>query len=162
MTATEIDIEVRRLVHEQQQTCVGSIRTPLDQITDDKSFVDDLGFDSLDNVEFIMAVEDLFEIEVPDDDAENILTVGEAVAWLKKKLVTADDEDETCIARNVAFKEGDMVLDDVSGGSLHVACCGPEREGYVKDLDTEEPLGPDDPIPTGYAWTKWPTEAVPA
>lgn len=60
---------------------------------------------------------------------------------------------DACIACCRPFQSGDMVIDDMSGGSLHVECCGPERESYVKDLDTGEALGADDAIPTGHAWT---------
>ena len=47
------------------------------------SFVDDLGADSLDVVELIMAIEEAFDIEIPDDAAENIVTVSDAVEYLK-------------------------------------------------------------------------------
>lgn len=84
-TREEIAAEVRKLVVEQQESCHGSIRTPIDQITDDATF-DALGFDSLDNVEFILAVEERYEIDVPDGAAENIQTVGQAVDYLAGKL----------------------------------------------------------------------------
>ncbi len=54
---------------------------------EDKSeskFVDDLGADSLDVVELVMALEEKFEIEIPDEDAENIATVGDVVAYIEK------------------------------------------------------------------------------
>jgi acyl carrier protein len=86
MNRDEIAAEVRRLVHEQQQTTLGGIRTPVDQITDGAAFSDDLGFDSLDNIEFILAIERRFNIEVWDDDAENILTVGGVVSYLANRL----------------------------------------------------------------------------
>ncbi len=56
------------------------------EITDDSSFVEDLGADSLDTVELIMEFEDEFGIEIPDEQAEKISTVGEAVAYLEKLL----------------------------------------------------------------------------
>ena len=52
------------------------------QITMEASFVDDLGADSLDSVELIMELEEEFGIEIPDDDAENITTVGAAVKYI--------------------------------------------------------------------------------
>ena len=52
------------------------------QITMEASFVDDLGADSLDTVELIMELEEEFGIEIPDDDAENITTVGAAVKYI--------------------------------------------------------------------------------
>ena len=54
-----------------------------DEITMDSSFVDDLGADSLDIVELIMAMEEEFEIEIPEEDAEGISTVGDAVEYIR-------------------------------------------------------------------------------
>jgi len=53
-----------------------------DQITDDASFVDDLGADSLDTVELVMALEEEFDCEIPDEEAEKITTVGQANAYV--------------------------------------------------------------------------------
>lgn len=53
-------------------------------VTMEASFVDDLGADSLDVVELIMALEEEFDIEIPDEDAEKISTVGDAVAYIKE------------------------------------------------------------------------------
>jgi acyl carrier protein len=49
------------------------------------SFVDDLGADSLDIVELVMAFEEAFELEIPDEDAEKIATVGDAVTYIESK-----------------------------------------------------------------------------
>lgn len=128
-------------------------------LTYETDFAADLGADSLDQVEIVMHLEDAFDVECSDAEAEENKTLGATLAWLVIKLDAKpdpNDDAEACFACLIPFHEGDMVIDDVSGGCLHVGCCGPEREGYVKDLDTEEPLGPDDPIPTGYAWTKDP------
>ncbi|GAF79509.1 Acyl carrier protein [subsurface metagenome] len=54
------------------------------KITENSSFVDDLGADSLDIVELIMAFEEEFDIEIPDEDAEKMKTVGDAVKYLNK------------------------------------------------------------------------------
>ncbi|MBE3090700.1 MAG: acyl carrier protein [Candidatus Atribacteria bacterium] len=54
------------------------------KISEDSSFVDDLGADSLDIVELIMAFEEEFDIEIPDEDAEKIKTVGDAIKYLSK------------------------------------------------------------------------------
>ncbi len=55
-----------------------------DKVTDDASFIDDLGADSLDTVELVMAFEEEFGIEIPDDAAETIQTVGDAVKFIDK------------------------------------------------------------------------------
>ncbi|MBQ3646317.1 MAG: acyl carrier protein [Synergistaceae bacterium] len=57
-----------------------------DQITEDKSFVEDLGADSLDIVELIMGLEDEFRIEIPDEDAEKLTSVGEALKYTLDKI----------------------------------------------------------------------------
>ncbi len=56
------------------------------EITDASSFVEDLGADSLDTVELIMEFEDEFGVEISDEDAEKISTVGEAIAYMSKLL----------------------------------------------------------------------------
>ena len=55
-----------------------------DKVTEDASFIDDLGADSLDIVELVMAFEEEFGIEIPDDAAESIVTVGDAVKFIEK------------------------------------------------------------------------------
>ncbi len=54
------------------------------KITENSSFVDDLGADSLDIVELIMAFEEEFDIEIPDEDAEKMKTIGDAIKYLDK------------------------------------------------------------------------------
>ncbi len=49
------------------------------------SFIDDLGADSLDIVELVMAMEEEFDIEIPDDDAEKIQTIGDVISYVKEK-----------------------------------------------------------------------------
>jgi acyl carrier protein len=56
-----------------------------DEVTPTASFIDDLGADSLDQVELIMAFEEEFEIEIPDEDAEKITTVADAVNYIDEK-----------------------------------------------------------------------------
>jgi acyl carrier protein len=55
------------------------------EVTSTASFVDDLGADSLDTVELVMAFEEAFDIEIPDEDAEKIRTVNDAVDYIEKK-----------------------------------------------------------------------------
>lgn len=57
-----------------------------EDVTPDASFVDDLGADSLDTVELVMAFEEEFGIEIPDEDAEKITTVKEAVDYVTEKM----------------------------------------------------------------------------
>lgn len=149
LTRSEIRDRAEKVVADYFVTFRRPIKTP---IADDARFVDDMDADSLSVIEITMALEDAFGVEIPDADAEGNKTFGATVTWLVSRLAPGDDT-ETCIACAIPFKEGEMVLDDMSGGSIHVACCGPERQGYVKDLDSGDPLGPDDPIPTGYTWS---------
>jgi len=55
-----------------------------DEITMESSFIDDLGADSLDIVELIMALEEEFDMEIPDEDAEKISTVGDVIDYINK------------------------------------------------------------------------------
>ncbi|HDP80353.1 MAG TPA: acyl carrier protein [Spirochaetes bacterium] len=55
-------------------------------VTPEASFVDDLGADSLDTVELVMALEEEFGIEIPDEDAEKLITVGDAMKYINSKL----------------------------------------------------------------------------
>ncbi len=57
-----------------------------DQVTPEASFIDDLGADSLDQVELVMALEEEFEIEIPDEDAEKMTTVRDAIEYLRKHV----------------------------------------------------------------------------
>ena len=56
-----------------------------EKVTENASFIDDLGADSLDTVELVMAFEEEFNVEIPDDAAESIVTVGDAVKFLSAK-----------------------------------------------------------------------------
>ena len=57
----------------------------MDKINEDAKFIDDLGADSLDTVELVMAFEEAFDVEIPDEKAETILTVGDAISHLESK-----------------------------------------------------------------------------
>ena len=56
-----------------------------DQVTEDASFIDDLGADSLDTVELIMAFEEEFDVEIPDEDAQKIKTVKDVIEYIESK-----------------------------------------------------------------------------
>jgi acyl carrier protein len=75
--ATE-DERVKKIIAEQ-------LGVEEDEVTSEASFVEDLGADSLDTVELVMALEEEFGIEIPDEDAEKILTVGKALDYIKEK-----------------------------------------------------------------------------
>jgi acyl carrier protein len=74
MPTMSIDIEkrVKEIVAEQ-------LGVNMEQVTSEASFVDDLGADSLDTVELVMALEEAFEIEIPDEEAEKITTIQQAI-----------------------------------------------------------------------------------
>jgi acyl carrier protein len=63
---------------------VDHLNVDADKVTDSASFIEDLGADSLDTVELVMAFEEEFGIEIPDDAAESIVTVGDAVKYIDK------------------------------------------------------------------------------
>ena len=67
-----------------KEVIVDKLGVEEDKIETSSSFVDDLGADSLDTVELIMQLEEEFGIEIPDDDAEKITTVGSAVEYIEK------------------------------------------------------------------------------
>lgn len=56
-----------------------------EEVTSEASFIDDLGADSLDTVELVMALEEEFGLEIPDEDAEKITTVGDAIKYIEEK-----------------------------------------------------------------------------
>ena len=73
-----IEERVKKIVIEQ-------LGVKEDEVTNNASFVDDLGADSLDIVELVMAFEEAFELEIPDEDAEKITTVKDAVSYIEGK-----------------------------------------------------------------------------
>ncbi len=56
-----------------------------EEVTDQAKFIDDLGADSLDTVELVMALEEEFSIEIPDEDAEKMVSVGDAIKYIEEK-----------------------------------------------------------------------------
>ena len=77
--ATDLEQRISEMIIEQ----LGATKQ---EIVPEASFIDDLGADSLDIVELVMAMEETFDIEIPDDDAEKIQTIGDAVAYLRDRL----------------------------------------------------------------------------
>lgn len=75
MEREEVIEKVRVVIAEQ-------LNVEEDDVTEDAAFVDDLGADSLDIVELVMALEDKFAVSIPDEEAENIRTVGDAVNFI--------------------------------------------------------------------------------
>ena len=76
---SDVVARVRKIVVEQ-------LNVEEDKVVETASFIDDLGADSLDTVELVMAFEEEFDIEIPDDAAENISTVQDAVSFIEKAL----------------------------------------------------------------------------
>ena len=74
-----IEEQVAQIISEQLGVDKG-------QITMDTSFINDLGADSLDQVEMVMELEQKFDMEIPDEEAEKIQTVGDAVRYIKEHL----------------------------------------------------------------------------
>ncbi len=74
-----IEERVRKIISEQ-------LGIDEDDVTPEASFIDDLGADSLDTVELVMAFEEEFHIEIPDEDAEKIAKVQDAINYIKEKI----------------------------------------------------------------------------
>jgi acyl carrier protein len=69
-----------------KQIIVEQLGVDESQVDDNASFVDDLGADSLDIVELVMAFEEAFEIEIPDEDAEKIITVKDSIEYIQNRV----------------------------------------------------------------------------
>jgi acyl carrier protein len=75
--ADSIEARVKEII-------VNELGVEAEKVTEEASFVEDLGADSLDTVELVMAFEEEFGIDIPDEDAEQMRTVGQAISYLKK------------------------------------------------------------------------------
>ena len=82
MSMEEIEARVIKIVSEQ-------LGVEKANVSKESRFIDDLGADSLDTVELVMALEDEFDCEIPDEEAEKIMTVGDALAYVEKKRINA-------------------------------------------------------------------------
>ena len=80
--AESVHDRVRAIIAEQ-------LGVKLEEVTDAASFIEDLGADSLDTVELVMALEEEFGIEIPDEDAEKMVTVGDAIKYIDQKSAGA-------------------------------------------------------------------------
>ena len=80
MMADNTEEKVREII-------INELGVEPEKVTSEASFVEDLGADSLDTVELVMAFEEEFGIEIPDEDAESLQTVGDAIRYLKEKGV---------------------------------------------------------------------------
>jgi len=76
---SEIDDKIHNMIAEQ-------LDVPLEQVTATSRFIEDLGADSLDVVELIMTLEEEFDIDIPDDDAQELATVGAATEYIAKHI----------------------------------------------------------------------------
>ncbi len=76
---SDVADKIRKIICEQ-------LDVPEEDVVPEASFVDDLGADSLDQVELIMAMEEEFDVSIPDEDAENIGTVQDAIDYVQKVL----------------------------------------------------------------------------
>ena len=74
---SDIEARVKKIIAEQ-------LGVPESDVTNEKAFVADLGADSLDTVELVMALEDEFSIEIPDEEADNIRTVQDAINYIQQ------------------------------------------------------------------------------
>jgi acyl carrier protein len=78
-----VDERVKEIIVEQ-------LGVDASQVTERAKFVDDLGADSLDTVELVMALEEEFSLEIPDEDAEKITSVGEAIDYIKNNAESSE------------------------------------------------------------------------
>lgn len=76
---SSVESRVKKIVIEQ-------LGVKEEEVKNDASFVDDLGADSLDTVELVMALEEEFETEIPDEQAEKITTIQEAISYIEQNL----------------------------------------------------------------------------
>ncbi len=78
MSDSSIEAKVKEIIVEQ-------LGVNPEQVTENASFIEDLGADSLDTVELVMAFEEEFSVEVPDEDAEKLQTVGDVIKYIEAK-----------------------------------------------------------------------------
>ena len=79
-------MDMKQLEEKVKDIIVEELGVERDKLTSDASFMEDLGADSLDTVELVMAFEKEFDIDIPDEDAEKLRTVGDAMNYLHEKI----------------------------------------------------------------------------
>jgi acyl carrier protein len=79
-------MDMKRLEEKVKDIIVEELGVERDKLTADASFMEDLGADSLDTVELVMAFEKEFDIDIPDEEAEKLRTVGQALQYLHEKM----------------------------------------------------------------------------
>lgn len=77
-------METEEIFDKVRDVIVDQLNVDETEVTEEASFIDDLGADSLDIVELVMALEEQFGVSIPDEEAENIKTVGDAVAYISE------------------------------------------------------------------------------
>jgi acyl carrier protein len=77
LMAKSVEEKVKEIICEQ-------LGVEDDEVTPNAKFIEDLGADSLDTVELVMAFEEAFDLEIPDEDAEKIVTVADAISYIKE------------------------------------------------------------------------------
>ena len=88
-----VEVATREDIFEKlKKIIVEKLHVKEEDVTLDACFTDDLGADSLDIIEFVMQLENYFGIEIPDEDAQNIVTVRDAVDYIANKLGISEDE----------------------------------------------------------------------
>ncbi|NIM50278.1 MAG: acyl carrier protein [Gemmatimonadales bacterium] len=78
--------DITALEEKVRDIIVEELGVERDKLTDDATFMEDLGADSLDTVELVMALEKEFDIDIPDEEAEKLRTVGDAMKYLREKM----------------------------------------------------------------------------
>jgi acyl carrier protein len=80
-----MEVKTMAIEDKVKEIIVDQLGVEAEQVKPEASFIDDLGADSLDTVELVMAFEEEFDLEIPDEDAEKIKSVGDAITYIKSK-----------------------------------------------------------------------------
>src|SRR5690606_28893330 len=117
-----IEERVKKIVVEQ-------LGVKEEEVTNSASFVDDLGADSLDTVELVMALEEEFECEIPDEEAEKITSVQQAIDYIKAHVKSARAPcPRTRVVRGDHIPTGPLHAAPCMSGGIPPACAIPHRE----------------------------------